>query len=110
MSADNIHDLGAKANDMAREGTRQMSKQMDKTKDAVADAGETLGKKVSSLASAAGDTLKDYGVDAAAIGESARAKTSELQDAILSEIRTNPIRSVAIAAGIGFVLALFARN
>ena len=110
MTSSNIHDLGNKANDMAREGVRQASKQTDKAGDAISEAGEGLSKTVGNLASSANATLKDYGVDAAAISDTAREKTSQLHDAVIAEIRTNPIRSVAIAAGVGFVLALFARN
>ena len=105
----NIRDLNDKAGDIARDGMKDASAKKDQFVDKVSQTADTINTKVSDMASAANSTLKDYGIRTDVMSDIAKQKTSELQDAVVQEIKTNPIRSVAIAAGVGFLFALMSR-
>lgn len=105
----NIRDLNDKTNDAIRDGAKEMSAKKDEMMNQASQAADTLGRKASDMASTANSTLQEFGIRTDVMTDKAKQKTSELQDVVVSEIKANPIRSVAIAAGVGFVFALMSR-
>lgn len=86
------------ASDKANETLARSARNATVTSRDVADAASTANAK-----------LEEYGVNTDQMVDAARRRTGELQDAFASSIRANPLRSVAIAAGVGYLYALIRR-
>ncbi|MBY0610850.1 MAG: hypothetical protein K2P80_01570 [Beijerinckiaceae bacterium] len=105
----NIRDLNDKANDAIHDGVKEASAKADDFINQASQTADTVGRKVSDLASSANSTLQEFGIRTDVMTDKAKRKTSEMQDAVISEIKTNPLRSIAIAAGVGYLFALLSR-
>ena len=105
----NIRDLNDMTSDAIRDGAKDLSAKKDDLVDQASQTADHVGRKVSDLASSANSTLQDFGIRTDVMTDKAKQKTSEMQDAVISEIKANPIRSVAIAAGVGYIFALMSR-
>lgn len=104
-----IRDLNDKAGEAIHDGVKDVSAKTDDMIDQASQAAETVSRKVSDLASSANSTLQEFGIRTDVMTDKAKRKTSEMQDAVVSEIKANPIRSIAIAAGVGYLFALLSR-
>ena len=69
----------------------------------------TSSRDVAEAAATASARLEEYGISTDQMVDAALRKTSDIQDAFADAIRANPLRSVAIAAGIGYVYAMINR-
>ena len=98
MIDNRIHDL----NKTAEENRLAASAKMG-------EAANKIGDAASSAASSANATLEEFGIYTDQMKDTARRKTYEMQDALIAEIRDNPIRSVAIAALFGYCMAVYRR-
>jgi len=98
-----VRSIGEKTQDMARAGAREVSNRSS-------DASKTLSNKASEFADTANDTLKSYGIDTRDLGDTAIATLEEWQDALLASVKAHPLRSIAIAAAAGFVIARIGRR
>lgn len=56
----------------------------------------------------ASDSLKAYGVDTDVMTEAATERVSDLQQAIVDEVRARPLRALGWAAAAGFVFGFWA--
>ena len=106
----NIHDLNNKTSEVVRETANDVNAKKDQMVNKATQAADTMGRKAQDMAASASSTLEEYGIRTDVMTDKARQKTNEIQDAFIDEIRANPIRSVAIAAGAGFLVALFSRS
>jgi len=109
MTDTNIHELNktaeekrAAAKQQAHEAQAKAGEAQQKMQSAVSDAASTA-------ASSAQAKLEEFGIYTDQMADTARRKTYEMQDALVEEIRANPIRSVAIAAAFGYLLAVYRR-
>ena len=54
--------------------------------------------------------LDAYGIKTDVLTEAVKDKAGELQRTIISEVRTNPVRAIAITVGIGLVIGALSRG
>ena len=101
----NIHELNKTAEEKRAAAKNQASDAANKG----SEAADKVKQAASSAASSANATLEEFGIYTDQMAETARRKTNELQDALVDEIRKNPIRSVAIAALFGYAMAVYRR-
>ena len=73
------------------------------------DTAETVRKTIRDTADAAGATLEKVGIHTDEITDAAMKKGSELQTALIAEIKASPLLAVGVAFGIGFLFAQFSR-
>lgn len=71
---------------------------------------EDVGQMGRLAKSAAAETMEDVKDKAREYMQTGREKTEKYEDALLRKVRSHPLESVAIAAGIGFVLGFLNRR
>jgi ElaB/YqjD/DUF883 family membrane-anchored ribosome-binding protein len=95
-TASNVTDTLKKgANDMQRKAS---------------DIKNDLSEQASDMGAAVSEKLKNYGVDTDVIAESVKEQASSLQNTLNEHVRSNPGRSLALAALAGFVFALMSKR
>lgn len=105
-----VRSIGEKTHEMARVGVREVADKGSKAAETLQDARDGLSSRASDLAGSASDTLKSYGIDPKELGETALDALEEWQDALVSSVKAHPMRSIALAAAAGFVLARLGRR
>ncbi len=109
----------------AQSGRKGTPESMQSTIDQAKDRGEELlntadskarqmtdnaMSELSSLASNLNSRLKDLGIDTAKVAESAKEGAASIETKLSDELVAHPLRSLAIAAGIGLVLGAMSRK
>ena len=74
-----------------------------------ADKIDEANQQLSTAAAAASAKLGEYGINTDVMVDKAIEKKNDMQEAFADAIRNSPLRSVAIAAGFGFLYALSRR-
>ncbi|MBN9061362.1 MAG: hypothetical protein BGP06_15510 [Rhizobiales bacterium 65-9] len=77
---------------------------MESMKGAASNAIDAAGTAVSHI----GEKLKTVGVDTDVMKDAAKEQASELQRLLVDELKRRPMRTLGVAAGVGFVLGLLA--
>ncbi len=83
--------------------TSQLKDQMETLKE---DMGQ-MGRLAKTAAAEKVDEMRERAREVVSAG---REKTVKYEDALLEKVRTHPLQTVAVAAGVGFVLGFLTRR
>lgn len=71
---------------------------------AAAETESVAGPTVDSLVAQVGERLKEAGIDPERVLTAARDQAGEVQDKVVEEVKTHPLRTLGIAAAAGLVV------
>ncbi len=91
-------------------GANEASKMAGRASDAVQDGMATARTTLSDVAHSTSAALERAGINTDELADAARRKGSELQDALMAEIKARPLRALALAFGAGIVLSMMSRS
>lgn len=69
-----------------------------------ADTGTLAGPTVDTLVAQVGERLKEAGIDPERVLTAARDQAGEVQDKVVAEVKTHPLRTLGLAAAAGLVV------
>lgn len=103
-------DVGAQVETLRRdlsELTERMSRYMDEQTSGI---GETVSRGARQARRALNERLNAAGLQTDQISEMATQKAGELQEQVENYVVENPLRAVAIAAGVGLLIGAMSRR
>jgi ElaB/YqjD/DUF883 family membrane-anchored ribosome-binding protein len=91
-------------------GMNDASKMAGRASDAVQDGVTTARNTLSDIAHSTGSALDRAGIKTDEIADAAMKKGSELQEALMAEIKSRPLRALAVAFGAGLLVSMMSRS
>lgn len=109
-SVDNMReeasDRAAYVADKAQSAVDAVQQRASELQDTVARGATRAAETVSRAADGVSSRLRSAGVDTDVMVEAAKGKASELQQLIVDEVKSRPLRALGVAAALGLVVGL----
>ena len=113
-AANSASDFARNGNTAASADTKDIENQLQQLRDDIANLAKTVAAvgndKANEVKGKARRAANDAADASMQMVEAARSQAVSLERDLESQIRTNPIQAVAIAAGVGFLFALLTRR
>ena len=94
------------AENMAEDVRHRVASYTNEVRHDLEKAGEVVSATAQDAAASVSDRLKSVGVDTDALSSAAKENASQLQQYVMNEMRSRPMRALAVAAAVGLLAGL----